>query len=166
MQTGDLYVVGAENYADYRAQLLPWPECEKRLPAYCAALGISARGEDFAAALKNELTKAAAEVDAGFSGNSALSIDADGTPHLKQLSTIAQPDGLAEFEVEIRARMPERHLLDILRRAEHWAHYTRHFGPPSVPIQSLHKPCGAISSRFSATVAILVPIRPPGMPPK
>ncbi|HJX64445.1 MAG TPA: Tn3 family transposase [Polyangia bacterium] len=131
LQTGDLYVVGAEDFADYRAQLLPWSECEKRLPAYCASLGISARGEDFATALKDELTKAAAEVDAGFSGNSELSIDADGTPHLKQLSTVGQPDGLAEFEQEIRARMPERHLLDILKHAEHWAHYTRHFGPPS-----------------------------------
>ena len=27
--------------------------------------------------------------------------------------------------------MPERHLLDILKNAEHWAGYTRHFGPPS-----------------------------------
>ena len=27
--------------------------------------------------------------------------------------------------------MPERHLLDILKHAEHWARYTRHFGPPS-----------------------------------
>ena len=32
---------------------------------------------------------------------------------------------------EIRARMPERHLLDILKYAEHWSRYTRHFGPPS-----------------------------------
>ena len=131
LQTGDLYVVGAENFADYRAQLLPWPECERRLPAYCAALGIPARGADFAAALKDELTKAAAEVDAGFPGNTELSVDADGTPHLKQLATTGQPKGLAEFEQEIRARMPERHLLDILKYAEHWAHYTRHFGPPS-----------------------------------
>ena len=63
--------------------------------------------------------------------NSELSIDADGTPHLKQLATTEQPAGLAEFEQEIRARMPERHLLDILKHAEHWARYTRHFGPPS-----------------------------------
>jgi TnpA family transposase len=131
LQTGDLYVVDAEGFADYRAQLLPWSDCEKRLPAYCAALGIAACGEDFAAALKEELTTAAAEVDAGFSGNNELSIDADGTPHLKQLSTVDQPDGLAEFERQIRDRMPERHLLDILKHAEHWAHYTRHFGPPS-----------------------------------
>jgi len=50
MQTGDIYVVGAENFADYRARLLPWSECVGRLAAYCAALGMSARGEDFAAA--------------------------------------------------------------------------------------------------------------------
>ncbi len=131
MQTGDIYVVGAENFADYRAQLLPWSECEGRLAAYCAALGIAARGEDFAAALKDELTKAAAEVDAGFASNGELSIDADGTPHLKQLPAAGQPEGLVEFEQEIRDRMPERHLLDILKHAEHWAHYTRHFGPPS-----------------------------------
>ena len=31
LQAGDLYVVGAENFADYRAQLLPWSECEPRL---------------------------------------------------------------------------------------------------------------------------------------
>ena len=131
LQSGDCYVVGAEEFADYRAQLLPWSECEPRLAAYCAALGIPERGVDFAAALKAELTSLAAEVDAGFPANSELSIDKDGTPHLKQLATSVQPKGLVEFEQEIRARMPERHLLDILKHAEHWAGYTRHFGPPS-----------------------------------
>ena len=66
LQAGDVYVVGSENFADYRAQLLPWTECEPRLPAYCAALGLPERGEDFAVALKRELIAAAAEVDTGF----------------------------------------------------------------------------------------------------
>jgi TnpA family transposase len=131
LQTGDLYVVGAENFADYRAQLLPWSECETRLPAYCAALGIPERGENFAAALKEELTAVAAEVDAAFPTNTEVSIDTDGTLHLKQLARAGQPEGLAAFEREVHARMPERHLLDILKNAEHWARYTRHFGPPS-----------------------------------
>ncbi len=39
-----------------------------------------------------------------------------GAPHLKQLATSVQPKGLAEFEREVRARIPERHLLDILKR--------------------------------------------------
>ena len=98
LQTGDLYIVGAETFADYRAQLLPWADCEARLPAYCAALGIPERGEDFAAALKAELTALAAAVDAGFPANSELSIDADGAPHLKQLAATEQPAGLADFE--------------------------------------------------------------------
>jgi TnpA family transposase len=131
LQTGDLYIVGAEDFADYRAQLLPWAECEARLPAYCAALGIPERGEDFAAALRTELTILAAAVDTGFPANSELSIDADGTLHLKKLATTEQPAKLAEFEQEVRARMPERHLLDILKHTEHWSRYTRHFGPPS-----------------------------------
>jgi TnpA family transposase len=131
LQAGDVYVVGSENFADYRAQLLSWAECEPRLAAYCAALGMPESGEDFAAALKRELTQAAAAVDAGFAENAELSIDTDGTPHLKQLATAERPEGLAEFEQEVRARMPERHLLDILKNAEHWARFTRHFGPPS-----------------------------------
>ncbi len=131
LETGDLFVTGSETYADYRTQLLPWPECEARLPAYCAALGIPERGEDFAAALKAELTALAAAVDAGFPANTEFSVDADGTPYLKQLAATGQPAGLAEFEAEVRARMTERHLLDILKRTNHWSGYTRHFGPPS-----------------------------------
>jgi TnpA family transposase len=131
LQSGDFYVVGAEEFADYRGQLLPWSECEPRLVAYCTSLGIPENGVDFAAALKSELTLLAAEVDAGFPANSELSVDEDGTPHLKQLATSVQPNGLAEFEQEIHARMPERHLLDILKHTEHWTGYTRHFGPPS-----------------------------------
>ncbi len=131
LQSGDLYVVGAEEFADYRDQLLPWSECESRMAVYCAALGIPQGGADFAASLKAELTSLAAQVDAGFPTNSELSVDRDGTPHLKQLATSVPPKGLAEFERELRARMPERHLLDILKHTEHWSGYTRHFGPPS-----------------------------------
>ena len=111
--------------------VLPWSECEPRLPAYCAALGIPERGEDFAAMLKADLTAAAAEVDAGLPDNTELSIGEDATPHLRQMASASPPAGLADFEQEVRARMPERHLLDILKHAEHWSRYTRHFGPPS-----------------------------------
>ena len=73
----------------------------------------------------------AAEVDAGFPDNAELSIDDDGTPHLKQLAAAGQPKDLPEFEGEAQSRMPERHMLDILKHAEHWSGFTRHFGPPS-----------------------------------
>jgi TnpA family transposase len=131
LESGDVYVVGAERFADYREQLLPWAECQPRLAAYCAAVGIPTDGEAFVAQLKDQLTKMAAEVDVGFPKNSELTIDADGKPHLKQLAGTSDPEGFAEFEREVRSRMPERHLLDILKHTEFWTRFTRHFGPSS-----------------------------------
>ena len=85
LQTGDLFIVGAETFADYRAQLLPWAECEARLPAYCAALGIPERGEDFAAVLKVELATLAAAVDAGFPANTEFSLGVEFHQELTRL---------------------------------------------------------------------------------
>jgi len=131
LQTGDLYVVGSEDFADYRAQLLPWPECQPRLQAYCEALGMPGNGRDFVTSLKAELTAAAGAVDRGFPDNTWLTIDGSGTPHLKQMRADAAPEGMVAFEQEALGRMTERHLLDILKNAQHWSRYTRHFGAPS-----------------------------------
>ncbi|MCB1771244.1 MAG: transposase [Candidatus Competibacteraceae bacterium] len=70
-------------------------------------------------------------MDKGFPTNSALSIDADGTPHLKIQRVKPPPEDLKVFREEVHARMPERHLLDVLKHVHHWVPYTRHFGPPS-----------------------------------
>jgi TnpA family transposase len=131
LQAGDVYVTGAENFGDYRTQLLPWTQCKPRVEGYCSALGMPRTGKEFVALLKAELTALAAEVDKGFPSNSELTIDADGIPHLKKQAAGTQPVGFAAFEVELNARMPERHLLDILKYGASWTHYTRHFGPPS-----------------------------------
>ena len=41
------------------------------------------------------------------------------------------PDDLATLEALVKARLPERHLLDVLKNVQYWVGYTRHFGPPS-----------------------------------
>src|SRR4051812_17247184 len=92
LQAGDVYVIGAEAFADYRDQLLPWPECAPRLAAYCRLLDIPESAEAFVARLKDELTRTAAAVDAGFPDNTELSLDADGTPHLKKPRAAREPD--------------------------------------------------------------------------
>lgn len=43
LQTGDLYIIDSEAFADYRDQLLPWPDCQPRLADYCAGLGMPER---------------------------------------------------------------------------------------------------------------------------
>lgn len=127
----DFYVEGSEEYPDYRRQLLSRGECRKRLPEYCEAVGLPTDGKAFAASLKQELAGLSREVDAGFPENAELTIGKDGRPHLKKQSKTPLPEGLRAFESEVRARMPQRHLLDILRNAQHWTGFTRHFGPPS-----------------------------------
>ena len=131
LQTGDLSSSGRRPSPTTVPNSCPGPSANRGVAGYCAALGIPEQGEDFAATLKAELVALAAAVDAGFPANTEFSVDAEGTPHLKQLTLSEQPPGLAEFEGEVHVRLQERHLLDILRRTEHWSRYTRHFGPPS-----------------------------------
>lgn len=131
LDTGDLYVVGSAAYADYRTQLLPWEECQDKVAAYCESLGLPASGPKTVKALQKKLRRVAEQVDSSFPENSELTIDKHGKPHLKRQKATELPDNLRAFEEEVRSRMPERHLLDILKHVQHWSQFTRHFGPPS-----------------------------------
>jgi TnpA family transposase len=131
LRSGDLYVVGSQSYADYRTQLLPWEACRRGLAEYCEQIDLPKTGAQHTAALREALTQAARQVDTGFPENSQLTIDSDGVPHLKRQKATPLPEGLLSFESMVHERMPERHLLDILKHTHHWAGYTRHFGPPS-----------------------------------
>jgi len=130
-QSGDLFVRDSGAFADYREQLLPWSECEERLAGYSDAVGLASNGADFVVALRKRLDSESRKVDAGFPANSELSIDHKGVPYLVRQNAQPIPAGMAIFEKNLRSRMPERHLLDVLKRAHHWTPFTRHFGPLS-----------------------------------
>lgn len=46
LKTGDACVMGSENYADFREQLLSWEECEPQIEEYCRQLGSVAKTGD------------------------------------------------------------------------------------------------------------------------
>jgi TnpA family transposase len=131
LRSGDVYVEGSEAYADYRQQLLPWSACVPRLPAYCQAVQLPATAGAFVTQLQARLREVAQQVDRAYPTQTTLTIDAEGVPHLKRLKARPAPAELATVEALLKARMPERHLLDVLRDVHYWAGYTRHFGPPS-----------------------------------
>jgi TnpA family transposase len=131
LRCGDIYVEGSEAYADYRQQLLTQDECVSRIAAYCQALQFAPTAAGFVAQLRERLRAAAHRVDATYPANTALTIDQEGTPHLTRLAAQALPEGFHTFEARLKERMPERHLLDILKHVQQWVGYTRHFGPPS-----------------------------------
>jgi hypothetical protein len=95
LQSGDVYVEGSEAYADYRQQLMPWPECVPRLPAYCQALQIPETAASFVAHLQERLREVTKRVDSSFPDNSELTLDETGTPHLKRLKAQPIPEELA-----------------------------------------------------------------------
>jgi TnpA family transposase len=140
LRCGDVYVEGSEAYADYRQQLLPWDQCLPRLPAYCQALQFAPTATAFVAALRERLREVACRVDAAYPTNTALTIDEDGTPHLKRLPAQPVPEDLPTLEALLKARLPERHLLDILKHVHYWIGYTRHFGPLSGTEPKLSSP--------------------------
>jgi TnpA family transposase len=131
LRSGDLYVEGSETYADFRTQLLSWPECQPQLAPYCQAVELPASAHEFVADLRHRFIDLAQRVDEGQSAESDLSFDAEGKPHLRQLPRLPTPEDAEALEKVLKARMPERHLLDILSNTHHWVPYTRHFGPPS-----------------------------------
>ncbi|MFT5196935.1 MAG: TnpA family transposase [Candidatus Promineifilaceae bacterium] len=128
---GDLYVEDSEEFADYRQQLLSWEECEPKVSEYCRSLGLPDTPKEFVKKLRNELTLLADKIDEAFPDNADLTIDADGHPHLTRTPRRIIPDNLDDFRLELKDRLPERHLLDILRSVHHWVNYTKYFGPPS-----------------------------------
>jgi len=131
IRNGNLYVIGSEDYADYRKQLLPWSECEKLLEHYCKTVGLPSNAADFVALIKQQLADAAKNADESYPNNTDFYIDENGDPHLKKQKPNPLPKGLQHFVDTVKKRMPQRDLIDLLKRVESWIPYTRHFGPPS-----------------------------------
>jgi TnpA family transposase len=148
IQSGDVYIDGSEAHADYRGQLIPLAQCMTRLPAYCQALQFPANAESFVSHLKQRLREVTERVDASFPDNSELTIDEAGTPHLKRLKAQPLPEELETLEALLKERMPERHLIDVLKNVQDWVGYTRHFGPISGAERKLTDPI----SRYILTV--------------
>ena len=128
---GDLYITGSQEFTDFRTQLLSWDACLPHLEAYCVGVGLANNATDFVAVLQEKLRKTCQSADDFFPKNTHFSIDELGQAHLKRLRAKEKPKELKVFQQKIRALMPERHLLDILKNVAHWTNFTQYFSPPS-----------------------------------
>ena len=131
LQAGNLCVPGSEAFADHRAELLPWPECERRLPEYCERLGMPATANEFVSDLQRQLAEFAKRVDEQFPQNTTVKMGTDGLPVLLKYSARVIPESAQRLHIEVMRRMPQRSLLDILVNVEHLTNFTNHFGPAS-----------------------------------
>jgi len=140
LKSGDLYVEGSEAYADYRAQLLSWEECEPLVPEYCAQIGVPSTAQAFVADLRQQLRKTAEWVDQTYPGNSSVVIESNGEPVLKKSKAVPSPSSCQALEALVHKQLSEQNLLDILINVDYWLGFTRHFGPFSGSDPKLENP--------------------------
>jgi TnpA family transposase len=128
LKTGDACVIGSEQYADFREQLLSVAECQEQWDAYAQELGIPATAEAFIDAMRSQLVQVAQSVDQICKDGTQVTINEAGEPILKRIVAQVKPEGAEALETEIWQRLPERSILDILCNVEYWLNWTRHFG--------------------------------------
>ena len=142
LRTGDIAIGGAGEYADWRANLLPWEECEPLLEGFCAGAGLPATAAGFAERLRHAHLDAAAALDAGYEDNADLVIGEDGVPALKRRRSAGTPQAAERLAEAVARRMPERSLLSIVARTAYWLGWHHHFGPASGSDPKISDPLG------------------------
>lgn len=129
LRSGDLFVVGAGYYADYRSELLPWEACEKILGEYCTKTKIAPNGRACVKKLKAKLTGKARKVDLSYPELTEFIIDTAGNPILKRRGPKKRPSSAVWLEKELKTRMPERNLIDVLASSHFYCGWAHEFGP-------------------------------------
>jgi len=129
LRSGYIFIEGAETYADYRKELLDLKSCQLLLNEYCDEVGIPNNAKDFVKNLRNNFIEVADRVDKRFPEITELVIDEKGNPFLKKRSPKQRSRQAIWLSQEIKNRMPERNLLDILCNTHHYAGWAHEFGP-------------------------------------
>lgn len=129
---GDLCVSGADAFGDYRVHMLPWRECESRLPAYCEKVGLPGNAKDFVSHLRQWLTDMAKKLDDDFPAKrDHVTMGPDGEPVLRRTVAREIPASAIALQQRLDERLKTRNVLDVMANIEHWTNFTRHFGPLS-----------------------------------
>jgi TnpA family transposase len=129
LRSGDVFIEGAETYADYRKELLDWKSCQPLLNEHCDEVGIPNNAKAFVRNLRNNFIQVANRVDKQFPEITELVIDEKGNPILKKRSPKQRNRQAIWLSQEIKNRMPERNLLDILCNTHHYAGWAHELGP-------------------------------------
>ena len=130
LRSGDMFVNGAGSYGDYRNSLMSWDECLPLLKGFCEEVNIPNTSKKFVRELKKRLSQKAALVDSLYPKQTELVIDENGVPTLKQKKSNSNNKS-SLLTAEIKKRMPERNLLDILCNTHHYTGWANVFCPLS-----------------------------------
>lgn len=146
LNSGDTFIEGAYQYADYREELFSWEECIPLLDQYCQEASLPTNDKEFVNHLKTILREAAKRADNRYPNNKFLVIDNKGIPYLKKRPRKSNPQAKVLLE-EIKKRLPERNLIDILCLTHKYTGWAHSFNPLSGSDPKLENP----EERYIAT---------------
>lgn len=118
LTNGDIYINGADEYSDYRSALLSPAACKPLLSNFCKAANIPRTGKQAVNQLRRELVDKIYQVDQNFPKLKEFIIDHNGVPTLKKRYKKLNHYALKLLK-EVKLRMPERNLLDVLCLGHH-----------------------------------------------
>src|SRR5699024_5639181 len=111
------------------------------LEDYCSEMGFPQNGPAFANQLQNWMLRQSREIDDKLPDNEeSVTITEEGEPIVRKAEAKASSSFLAQLELLIEEKMPERNIIDILCNVEYWVNWSRHFGPLSGSDPKLNRP--------------------------
>jgi len=117
LKSGDLYVEGSDQYADYREQLISWEEYVEQLETYGTQVALPTDGKAFVASLRDWLHTRIQQTDEGFPSNQYLSFE-KGELILHPLAKQVDPEGLTLLERIVAERLQPISILHAVMHTE------------------------------------------------
>ncbi|MDP9314179.1 MAG: Tn3 family transposase [Chloroflexota bacterium] len=130
LKSGDLAIVGSEQYADPTAQQISWEEYAAQVADYGREVELPVDGTAFVAHVQSWLTTVARTTDHAFPTNQHVYLE-HGRPVIRRPEKKQSPAGLATLERLIDERLEPMSILDVLSDTATWLDWTRFFGPIS-----------------------------------
>jgi len=130
LKSGDLSIVGSDEFADYNDQLVSWNEYREGIAAYGEVAGIPVDARTFVAQMRDRLEEIAQETDRAFPANKFVRIE-NGEPIITRPARTPDAPSVLALEALLAERLKLVNILDLLSDTEHWLRWTRYFGPIS-----------------------------------
>jgi hypothetical protein len=130
LKSGDLFVPGSDQFADYREQLISWEEYDTQVVDYAAMMKLQTEPLAFTAKLAEQLSTQAKQVDQSFPENSFVRLEKDKLV-IRKKQRLDIPPELKKLDKLMSSRLPETNILDILVEMESWLDLSLDFQPVS-----------------------------------
>jgi TnpA family transposase len=138
LKSGDLYVDGSHEFADYYGQLLDWNSCQKGLKKYSLQVNLPTDPTALIEHTQQWLSRIAQETDRHFPDN--VDVDFQKNRLVIHKAKKKEPKGLTELTALITQRIKPVNLLDTLIDTELWLNWTHFFKPKSGHDTKLDQP--------------------------